>query len=107
MSNTNSNPSQPQSSGVRIHHGVIIRSDPVLKVFIEHTLAQERAGVAQYNYLHKSNTIPLDDDEHIFLTNSSHDINSEMIEEGLQVIVSQWMKDNSFAQLDDEASDDE
>jgi hypothetical protein len=81
-------------------------SDPVLKVFIEHTLEQERQNNLETNYLRRSNDLALND-EHIFLTNSAHPINADIIHDGLQNVVSQWMKKNSFAQLDDEASDDE
>jgi len=99
-------PSHQQSSGLKIRHGVLVRTDPVLKVFIEHTLEQERQNNLETNHLRRSNDLALND-EHIFLTNSAHPINADIIHDGLQNVVSQWMKKNSFAQLDDEASDDE
>ena len=95
---------QTASTGLKVRHGVLVRTDPVLKVYIEHTLAEERSGKLPQNHLRRSNDISLNQ-EHIFLTNQSAQIDAEIIEEGLSHVVTEWMKANSFAQIDEDDKD--
>lgn len=89
---------------ISVKHGVLIRSDPVLKVFIQHDLQEARSTGSQ-NRLFGAQYESLDN-EHLFFGGLPPRVDASDIDAQLKDMVREWMGKNMYAALDDGSEDD-
>lgn len=94
----------PQRDAISVKHGVLIRCDPVLKVYIQHDLQTARNGGAA-NRLFGAQYDSLDS-EHLFFGGLPSRVDAADVDAQLKDMVREWMGKNTYAALDDGSEDE-
>ena len=77
-------------------------SDPVLKVYLNWYLNQERNGLTEEVNLFKATDQSLDETDTLLLGR----LTADDVTVGMEQIIKNWMKQNTFSESEDESEED-